>query len=183
MSASRLRAGRLGLTVSPIAVYSMRSGALMLPTTARLLWDADPDSEVGKIAAGKSFLHPGRHLDGGVAQRDRGAQRPARMILSARCAELGHDRIADELVNRAAFLLDDRAGRSQPAVQHLYHFLRAESLGDRREAADVGKRTVMRTASPPSAGVSSLSRSLATTSFETYRGTSAARGRDPVRRW
>ena len=45
------------LTVSPIAVYSMRSGAPMLPTTARPLWMPTPIPKSGRSRpANRSFI-------------------------------------------------------------------------------------------------------------------------------
>ena len=72
---------------------------------------ADTDAERRQVAAREAITHPCLHLQRGVAQADGGTQRAPRVVIAVqRGTELGHDRIADELVNGTALPLHDRAG-------------------------------------------------------------------------
>ena len=59
------------------------------------------------------------------------------VITSDRNAESGHDRVADELVEHAALLLDALHHQREVLVQQAHSGGRAQPLGDRGEAADV----------------------------------------------
>ena len=52
----------------------------------------------------------------------------------------GHDRVADELLDRAAVALDHRARSFEVAGQELARLLGVAALGERREADEVGEQ-------------------------------------------
>jgi hypothetical protein len=56
-----------------------------------------------------------------------------------RHAEDGHDRVADELLHRAAVALDDRLRRLEVARHHVAQALRVDALAERRRAGDVAE--------------------------------------------
>ena len=69
-----------------------------------------------------------------------GANRPLRVVfVGGRCAPDGHDRIADELLDRAAVALDHVAGDIEVAAQELPDLLVVAALRERREADEVGE--------------------------------------------
>ena len=76
-----------------------------------------------------------------VDQLERGADRALGVVLVRdRRAPDGHDRVADELLDRAAVALDDLAREVEVARQRVADVLRVALLGERREADEVGEQ-------------------------------------------
>ena len=72
---------------------------------------------------------------------DRGAHRAIRVVVVRnRDPEGRHDRVADELVEHALFLLQAVDHQREILVEQRHRPLRTELLGQRGEAADVGKQ-------------------------------------------
>ena len=61
------------------------------------------------------------------------------VLVRHRHAEDGHDRVADELLDRAAVALDRPAGGGEVAVQHAPQRLGVERLGELRRLDEVGE--------------------------------------------
>jgi hypothetical protein len=75
-----------------------------------------------------------------VADRDRRQHRTNGIVLVRHgCAEDGHHSVADELLHRAAALLDLLAEPGVVRREHRAHVLRVELLGAAREADEVGE--------------------------------------------
>ena len=73
-------------------------------------------------------------------ERERGAGRTERVVvLERRGVEDGHDRVADELDDRAAFSEDDRDDPAEVRVEKRHDGRRIGPLAERREAAQVGE--------------------------------------------
>ena len=71
---------------------------------------------------------------------ERRAHRPLGVVLVRdRRAPDRHHRVADELLDRAAVALDQRAARVEVAREQLAHLLGVAALGQRREADEVGE--------------------------------------------
>ena len=123
-------------TVSPIAVYSRRASEPIRPTTAGPEWMPMPTSksalEVAELAL--EGLQRIGHVE---RRRDRV---PGVLGIVDRCAPAGHDRVADELVERAAVAKDHVHLLREIAVEQLDHLLRRARFRQRREAADVGEQ-------------------------------------------
>ena len=72
---------------------------------------------------------------------DRGGHGAQRVVgLRNRRAEVGHHRVADEFVDRAAALEDDVGDQLEALVQQADHVVRGQALGEARELADVGEQ-------------------------------------------
>ncbi len=91
--------------------------------------------------------HPRAGGDAGAQRADRVDQverrpdRALRVVLARhRRAPDRHDRVADELLDRAAVALDDVARQVEVAGQELPRLLRVAALGERREADQVGEQ-------------------------------------------
>ncbi len=93
---------------------------------------------------------PGEHAGAGLHGRPEladaahdlqgGAHRPLGVVLVARRrAPDGHDRVADELLDRAAVALDDAPGQVEVAREQVADLLRVALLGERGEADHVGE--------------------------------------------
>ena len=89
---------------------------------------------------------PGARLDGWAQRPDRvdqlqgGAHRPFGVVLvGGGCTPHGHDRIADELLDRPAVAADHPSGEVEVPGQELSGVLRVAALRDRREADEVGE--------------------------------------------
>ena len=96
--------------------------------------DAHPDLEA---AFGPEGAVQGRQRDLHVGG---GAHGPERVVLvDDRDAEDGHDRVADELLDRSAVALEDRAHRVEPAAHDRAERLRVEVLAEPGRAGDVGE--------------------------------------------
>jgi hypothetical protein len=73
-----------------------------------------------------------------VTNRERRANGALRVVLvSRRCAEEGHHRVADELLDRAAATLELAAQARVIRLEHCAHVLGVELLGARGEADEV----------------------------------------------
>ena len=89
--------------------------------------DPDPDLEVG-------------FLERPLADRQRRAHRALRVVLvSYGSAEERHDRVADELLDRAAEALEVPAHPLEERREQRAHVLRVEALGARRRADEVAE--------------------------------------------
>ena len=111
-----------------------------------------PWSTAPRVTAASPGQHAGARLDrlaGLVAaqaahrvdQVERGAHGALGIVLARdRRAPHGHDRVADELLDRAAVALDDLAREVEVARQGLAHVLRVAVLGEGREADQVGEQ-------------------------------------------
>ena len=76
-----------------------------------------------------------------VDQVERGADGALGVVLVRdRRAPDGHDRVADELLDRAAVAVDDLLAVLEVARQELAHVLGVAALGERREADEVGEQ-------------------------------------------
>ena len=102
-----------------------------------------PGAERDRRLAGE---HAGARLQTGTELRhrgdefERGAHRPLGVVfVRGRCAPDGHDRVADELLDRAAVALDHRPRRLEVLGEELPRFLGVPRLGQRREADQVGE--------------------------------------------
>ena len=91
--------------------------------------------------------HAGAGADAGAEGLDRGDDVECRtngalgvVLASDRRAPHGHDRVADELLDRAAVAADHLAGKLEVARQELAGLLRVPALGQRREADEVGEQ-------------------------------------------
>jgi hypothetical protein len=62
------------------------------------------------------------------------------VLVHGRHAEDGHDRVADELLHRAAVALDDRLRGLEVARHHVAQALRVDPLAERRRARDVAEQ-------------------------------------------
>ena len=98
--------------------------------------NADPDFQLAAQFAQlpAQFIERGRHAK-------RGGHRVAGAVgVGHRGAPERHDRIADELVERAAVGEDDFDLRGKVLVQHRDHVFGARRFGERGEAANVGEQ-------------------------------------------
>ena len=89
----------------------------------------------------------GARLDAGAERLDRVDELERRpdgplgvVLVGDRRAPDGHDGVADELLDRAAVALDDLARRVEVADSSSRVFLRVASLGEGREADEVGEQ-------------------------------------------
>jgi hypothetical protein len=95
---------------------------------------ADPHGERGEPGPAVLGVERGQRLLHGPGAPDR----PLGVVGSGQGgAEEHQDRVADELVDQAAVLQDHRRHAAQVPVEHGDHHLRAQRLGQRREAAQV----------------------------------------------
>ena len=104
------------------------------------------DDRAGVDADAHRDLETALGPEGCVQGRQRGLHlggrpdRPERVVLvHDRDAEDGDDRIADELLDRSAVALEDRAHRVEPAAHDRAQRLRVEVLAEPGRAGDVGE--------------------------------------------
>ena len=99
--------------------------------------DPDPVLETNAARAFQALvdlLQPDAHVPGGV-------ERSVRVVaVGHRQAEHGHDRVADELLHRAARALDLGPHTAQVGVDHLLQTLSVEALSEGRRADQVGEQ-------------------------------------------
>ena len=99
----------------------------------------DADMEQQRQAGAGRHCSPSRAVRGDHVER--GAERPLGIVLMRhRRAEQSEQRIADELVDKAAKPLDRRGQFLEQLVLQRLHDLRVELLAQRGEAAEVGEQ-------------------------------------------
>ena len=97
----------------------------------------DPDVYRRLSLRGAANVPLGQNAD----HADRGADRAILVVfVGHRHAEAGHDRVADELVEHPAVLLDALDHQREVLVQQAHGRRRPEPLGHRGKAADVGEQ-------------------------------------------
>ena len=98
--------------------------------------DAGPRPELDPVLRAQLLVQRGErlpHLAGG-------ANGPQRVVLvHDRDPERGHDRVADELLDRAPVVLEHAADLDEVARDHAPVRLRVEALAERRRVDDVGE--------------------------------------------
>ena len=97
----------------------------------------DPDLEPHVVASGQVLVHD---LEAGKHPRGR-AERPGRIVLVRdRDAERGHDRVTDELLDRATFRFDLLPHRVEVGLQDLAEAFGVELFPQRRRPGHVGEQ-------------------------------------------
>ena len=97
---------------------------------------ADPHLERETVAPCQVFVQS----DELRPHAERRAQRADRVVfVCGRDAEDGHDRVADELLDRAALGLDRLAHRGEVGVHHVLEALGVQALAHIREAGHIGE--------------------------------------------
>ena len=115
------------LTTSPEAIPSPASGPCV--ERDQRLAGRDPDADLELALLGER-----------VANRERRADRALGIVLVRdRGAEDGHDRVADELLDRAAEALELGANACVVGLEQPPHVLRVHALGARGEADEVAE--------------------------------------------
>ena len=114
---------------------------MLTRSPATMPWSVAP-----RVTAASPVRTPARAwMSGPRARTASTSSRPARTARSASsswavgCAPDRHDRVADELLDRAAVAADDLAGELEVARQELPRVLGVASLGERREPDQVGE--------------------------------------------
>ena len=98
--------------------------------------DADPDLEPHAVGTVELLVKHGQ----AIAHVGGRAERPQCVVLvHDRSAEHGHDRVADELLHRAAVMLERHAHLVEVAGEHAPHQLRVARLAEARRARDVAE--------------------------------------------
>ncbi len=94
----------------------------------------------GRLAGqhARASVQPGTQRPDRLDELECGANGQLRIVLAGdRCAPHGHDRVADELLDRAAVAADHDAGQLEVAREQLTRLLRVAALGEGREADEV----------------------------------------------
>ena len=121
------------LTTSPATIPSPSDGSSVERDDHLAGVDRDADVQVERRVGLVQLLD-------GVARGERRAHGALGVVLVRdRCAEDGHDRVADELLHGAAEALDLGAQARVVRGEHRAHVLRVELLGAAGEADEVGE--------------------------------------------
>ena len=129
--------------------------------------DAGPDDQPDAVARLQLVVERGQ----GALRFRRGLERPQRVVLvPERQPEHRDDRVADDLLDRAAMRLEHGAHDVEVAVQDLAQRLRIEPLAERRGALEVRRDEVMTRRTSPAAsswssGEAHMPHSRASTGF------------------